>query len=379
MLKTSFEIDIWALLLAGLAIAAVVGLLRWKSTFAMPQIFISEYKALTNQFVSWKVRWSKIPQYLMYAALGLFILAFVDPHLQLPRQGPAETIIPTEGIAIYLLADISSSMNEKTSSRASRAASGKLTKIELLKKVAADFVLGNPSVGLTGRPQDAIGLVTFARVANVVVPTTQDHAEVAQAISELQTVKDKTQDGTALGYAIFKGVNLLDAESNFAKQTKNQEKPAIDILSKVLVVITDGFQEINPKDIGNPLRDKSLEQAAAYAKEKNVRLYVVNVEPAFSSEEFLPHRHLMERITGLTGGQFYHIQDTTHLDQIYAALNKLQKSIIPSNQQDLQELSKDQQPHRYRRMSIYPYLIGAGMVLLFLSILMKTIVLRQIP
>lgn len=378
MSAVSFEIDFLALLYSIVFIGILLFLGRGRAFFQTPKIFVSNFHDLQVANRSWKVRYAKLPRYLEFLALGFFLAALIDPHLQIPKKTKLATM-PEKGIAIYLVADQSGSMSEKTSGGGQHMFSGHMTKIELLKKMAQAFVQGDPEHNLKGRENDLIGLIGFARSAHVIVPLTLDHNQVLEAISRLNVVQDKDQDGTAMGYAIFKTVNIIAATRHYTQDLAGADIPAYNILSSVIVVITDGFQSPNPKDENNPLRSKGLEEAAEYAKEKGVRLYIFNVEPAFMANEFLPHRHLLERITEMTGGKFYIIQDTTQLGIVYDALASLQKSLLPPESANLLDLPKDLQPNRYRRESFYPLLIACGLISLLLSILFDTTVLRRIP
>lgn len=373
----NFEFDNKSLALAIFLSSAFWLIWKFKSKFLSPKIFVSDLEGLKISKITWKQRCLCYIRHLDTIALGFFLLALIDPHLQIPRKDPLTPAL-AEGIAIYILADQSGSMNEKTSAGASRV-HGTNTKIDLLKKIAKDFVLGSPEAHLQERSADLIGLIGFARTAHVLVPLTLDHELISDAISNLQVVKNKSEDGTATGYAIYKAVNIIAATRHYSQELAGSERPAYKIKNSVILLISDGFQEPNPLDKGSPQRNIGLEEAAEYAKEKNVRIYVINVEPAFNAPQFIPHRHLMEKITELTGGQFYLMQDTTQLSEVFATLNKLEKSIVPQAAVSPLDLPKDLQPNRYKRVSLYPYLIAIGMAILFSSVLVRAAFFKEIP
>ena len=71
-------------------------------------------------------------------------------------------------------------------------------------------------------------------------------------------------------------------------------------------MVTDGLQYPNPFDKGNRLRNIDLEEASAYAKDKGVKVYIVNVDPSLATDpELEPQRNQMKRITEATGGQLF--------------------------------------------------------------------------
>jgi Ca-activated chloride channel family protein len=289
----------------------------------------------------------------------------------LPKKPTAEMperkVLPTEGIAIYLVLDRSGSMGELISVGRERR-----SKLDLLKQVTAQFIQGNPELGLTGRHTDMIGLVAFARVPNVLSPLTLDHKAILKLLSQLDVVKDKNLDGTAIGYAIYKTANLIAATRLFAKDLQGQGKPAYEIKNSVILLVTDGFQDPSLLDKGNRVRTIELQEAAQYALEQGVRLYIINVEPKIASEQFAPQRHLMQSIAEMTGGKFYLATSVQGLAEIYSEIDNIEKSLLPE-----EAITAPIQPKR--RVSFFPYLIALGMLCLLLAVLLKTTILKTFP
>lgn len=381
-----FEIDNIAFLIAVTFAVLVAFLQRWTQNFLTPTLFFSDLQTLKASPSGFRTSFSNLPRKLLIGALFFFLAAFSDPHLFLTKkttEGGAPVHpkpLPTEGIAMYLVLDQSGSMAEKVTAR-SEGKRIQISKIQLMKELTRQFIEGNPSKNLEGRPNDLIGLVTFARAARVLAPLTLDHQAVLSQLSKLDVVKSTDEDGTSIGYAIFKTANLIDATRHYSENIKGDGKPSYEIKSFVIILVTDGFQDPNPLDKGKRLRNIDLEEAAEYAKEKGIRLYLINVEPQIASSEYAPQRRLMQRITELTGGKFYLVDSTTSLGDIYADIDKLEKSAISSEgtQEEIRKTSKDKQPNLYRRISFYPYLVALGMLLLFFSILLNTTILRKIP
>jgi len=279
--------------------------------------------------------------------------------------------IPIEGIAIYLVLDRSGSMAGNIKSHKKM-----ITKMDLLKDVTKNFVVGHPQSGLKGRPNDMLGLVVFSRGAQVLSPLTLDHQAIMDQLDQLQYITDYNQDGTAIGYAIYKTAHLIAATRHYAQNLLGEGKPAYEIKSSVMILITDGLQSPSPLDKGKKLRNIELLNAAQYAKEQDIRLYVVNVEPRIASKEFLAHRSLMKQIAEMTGGKFYLVESSVGLDKIYAEIDHLEKSVLPV---EMSHLSFPEDQYIYRRISFYPYLIGVGMLCLLFAVLLETTVLRRVP
>lgn len=358
-----FRIDLLALL--GLLLLTLLMFWGWKlsQNYLPPQLLFSSLQYTKNNSKSWWVWGAKLPFNLLCIAWACFALAFLDPHFEIPRSQASD--FPTEGIAIYLVLDQSGSMSSKvTIGRA------QIPKIDLLKQVTSQFVEGDPNVGLTGRPRDLIGLVSFARQANVLVPLTLDHRAILNKLKQLRPVQRDEDDGTAIGYAIFKTVNLIVATKHYAENVKGSHAPAYDIKTAIIILVTDGFQSPNPLDQENQYRSMSLEQAGEFAKKNGVRVYVANVEPAFATSEFAPFRRVMEQMAESTGGKFY-LMAGQSLDQIYGDIDRLEKSRLPGLRTG---------PVQYERLfSFYPWLIEIGMILLITALFLKTVLFRSVP
>ena len=69
------------------------------------------------------------------------------------------------------------------------------------KTVLEKFVSGGGEQ-LEGRPQDLIGLISFARYADVVCPLTLSHDALVEITRDLQVNETPNEDGTAYGDAL---------------------------------------------------------------------------------------------------------------------------------------------------------------------------------
>lgn len=368
--------------LAILAFFALLGaaLWKWGSSFQVPHIKFSQLRPLVEGFSSFKQKYSALPRYLIFAAVALFSIAFIDPHYyaekaqEEKKDTPLQQVnIPSEGIAIYLVLDKSGSMSGEVRGRRQT-----MTKMDLLKDVTKDFVLGDKEQGLKGRPQDMMGLVTFARGAQVLAPLTLDHQAIINQLNKLHYTTDLDQDGTAIGYAIYKTANLIAATRHYAQELEGAGKPAYTIKNSIMILVTDGLQAPNPLDQDKEFRNVELLDAAEYAKEQGVKVYIVNVEPKIASEEFSAHRLLMKKIAELTGGKFYMVDNALNLSRIYSEIDQLEKSTLPLETQYISP-PKSMQPQLYRRISFYPYLIAAGMLCFLGSIILETCLFRRVP
>lgn len=355
----------------GLGLATLLALLFYAGYFYSKKYQEPSLNYSSSDFsnqAELKVKLNSAIKWIPCVILGTLLVALADPHFfvsKAPGEGGNKEHIPTEGISIYLLLDQSGSMAEKVSA----TLNGSRVEIEketLLKQVTKDFI--------EKRPDDLMGLVSFARTPQILSPLTLDHKALLDQINKIQVVKNKDDDGTAMGYAIFKTVNMMAATKHYAEDLKKAGNPSYAIKSSVIIVVTDGLQDPSILDKNSVLRNISLEQAAQAAKANGIELYIINIDPNTYSAALTPQRNQMESITQLTGGKLYIVNDPGDVSQIFASINELKKSEIPQNL-----LSKENQPDLYKRISFYPYLIAFAIGLLLLMTLLNTLFLKKVP
>lgn len=367
-----FTIDYTAtvLLMAGLIFVYLLQSVLF-SRSPSPSLAFSRLAEIKQR--TWRSQIAELPKKLHAAALASLMIAFVDPHFLFQKstmpskQSSSSHSLPTEGIAIYLILDQSGSMIEAVKASDAKGQTKLIPKIELLKNVTQQFILNHSS--------DLIGLVSFARVPRVLVPLTLDQDTLLKTLNQMQVTKNSDDDGTAIGYAIYKTANLLTATRHFANDIKEEHRPPYTIKNAVMIVVTDGFQDPSRLDKGNRLRTLELDDAATFAKEQNIRLYIINIDPALSTTEYAPQRRQLQKITTLTGGKFYLVNDSQALSDIYNDINKLEKGTIlkPTSNQSIEKESND------KRFSLYPFFLSLGMLCLFLSLLLESLVVRRVP
>lgn len=338
-----------------------------RNTHEVVSMHYSRVTDLQLPQTSLRLRLARLPAFLLYVTVCCFAVALLNPKIPLPadQMPPEEPIRPTpqDGIAIYLLLDHSGSMNR------SIAKGAEPTKLQALKKAAQAFI--------ESRPHDLIGLIAFARTATILSPLTLDKETLYQQLRDLRAITDPTQDGTGIGYAIFKTVNLIAATKHFAEELAAKQKPSYTIKSAAIVLVTDGFQRPNDLDKGKWLRTMGMEEAADFAAVNQVHLYLVNVEPSLASEEFAPHRKLLERVAETTGGRFFLSSSKQSLQEIFQRINELEKSSLPVESLAQVNIGEDKDLHPH--LALFPWFIAAGLLALAISLLLDTTVLRRVP
>ncbi len=374
------EFDGHSTVIALIVACIAVGTYFFKKKFVL---FVTLNVPSLNEWIGtnsgWREKTAKLSAILLWSAFAFFLLAYTDPHYfreqALDNEDPPLPPRPTEGIAIYLVLDDSGSMMREISVLTPDGRREKMAKMDMLKIVTEQFVSGNKELNLPGRPNDLIGMITFARSARVASPLTLDHALIEKKLREMGVNRDPEQLGTGIGYALFKAVNLIIETRHFGQERIKEGKPAYEIKSAVIVLVTDGFQETNDADKDNPLRTIAMDQAATVAKNNDIKVYIVNIDPEIARDQYKDHRTLFNAVTTMTGGKFFMMDSATNLVNIYEEIDKLEKSHLPA----FGGVDKELYPDIFKRVSGYPLLIFLGLLALMGSILLETIFLRRIP
>ena len=221
--------------------------------------------------------------------LRALVLVLCVAALARPQQGLEATKIYSDGIAIVVVVDISSSMATPDAVLDGQVSS----RLDLLKQTFRDFV--------RGRDGDRIGMVTFARYADSVCPLTLDYDALLSLIDQVDIVPQAEEDGTAIGEAIALGVERLQVS----------QAP-----SRVMILLTDGT---NNAGATPPL------QAAQIAQALDVKVHAIGT----GNEHAIDELTLLE-IAARTGGQYFHATDSEALQHIYAAIDRLETTATVS-------------------------------------------------
>ena len=315
---------LWGLAIIPLAI--VWYLFRHKRQEA--SVRFSDMSGFNELPKSWRVYARHLLFALQLAALALLIIAMARPQSSSSNQKSN-----VEGIDIILAQDISTSM---------LARDLKPDRLEASKKVASDFV--------EGRPTDRMGLVVFAGESFTQVPLTTDHGVMLNMIKELKS--GMIDDGTAIGDGLATAINRL------------KDSQAV---SRVVILLTDGMNNSGSVD---PYT------AAEMAKIYGIRVYTIGVgsygtapypvQTVFGGVQYQQMKveideKLLATIANSTGGKYFRATSNQKLDEIYAEIDKLERSKIEVTE--------------FRRVfeEFYPLVAWAIALLLLEFILRKTV------
>ncbi len=316
-----------------LALIPAMAIWYWKrQKHQLAELQLSTVRVFHSVPRTWRQRLRHALFVLRLLAVALLVVALARP--QSTDRGENVT---TEGIDIVLATDISGSM---------LAEDFKPNRIEAAKRVAADFV--------DGRSNDRIGLVIFAGESFTQCPLTLDHPVLINLLKEVKA--GMVEDGTAIGMGLATAVSRL-------KESKAK--------SRVVILLTDG---VNNRGFIDPLT------AAGIAQEYGIRVYTIGVgtqgmapypvqTPFGVQYQSIPaeiDEALLQKIATETGGKYFRATDNRTLKDIYAEIDRLEKTKIEVTQF-----------HRHRE-EFYQAAMFAGLFLL-LEVFFSQTMFRKIP
>lgn len=246
--------------------------------------------------ISLRARIASWLPWLKGLAFIVFVLALTRPRLVLTEEK-----VIAEGIDIFLVMDLSSSMLSKDFEP---------DRLEASKLIAADFI--------DKRPYDRIGLAVFAGESFTQCPLTTDHRVLKTFLAELTC--GVLDDGTAIGMGLASATNRL--QKSTAK-------------SKIIILLTDG---VNNAGYISPLT------AAEMAKQFEIKVYTIGVgtqgealapvsrrsdgEYIFGYSAVEIDEQLLTEISNMTAGKYFRATSSEALRNIYDEIDKLEKTKI---------------------------------------------------
>ncbi len=289
------------LLLALLAIPLFVLARR-----APGRVVFSSFAVLPAGAASWRTRLAWLPDALLALALAALVLALAGP-----RIGQRHSHIQREGIAIMMVVDTSGSMSALDLSTPDR----ERTRLQAVQDVFESYVLGGGV--LAGRPNDAIGLVSFAAYADTAAPLTLDHENLVAVARNLEINTRREESFTAIGDALGLAVERL------------RQSPA---RSRVAVLLTDGVNNFGteaPRAAAELARSQGVKVYTIGAGSTGLALMRVTDRLGGSRLRQVPveiDEVTLRDIAERTGGRYFRAGDADALVDIYAEIDQLERT-----------------------------------------------------
>src|SRR5436190_2648120 len=222
-------------------------------------------------------------------------------------------------------------------------------RLEMIKEVLRGFI--------SKRPSDRIGLVAFASQAYIAAPLTLDHDFLIKNLERLE-IGSIDESQTAIGSGLAIAINRL-------REVKSK--------SKIVILMTDG--ENNAGKV-------APETAAEAAQALSIKVYTIGVgtrglaptpvaRDAFGNYIYrnLPvdlKEEPLQDIAKRTGGKYYRADNAKHFREIYAEIDKLEKT-----EAEVKKFSQHKE--------LFAWVISPGLVLLLLEIILRHTVWRRLP
>jgi Ca-activated chloride channel family protein len=248
------------------------------------------------------------------AGLLLLIVALAGP-----RWPDLRTRIATEGIAILMVVDVSDSMAQ----RDFKWQDERITRLEAVKRAFTLFVAGGEGLDgqpLEGRPEDLIGLVTFATRPESSCPLTLSHSALLGILAKEEPRTLPTESQTNIGDAIAWGLQRLESAGS---------------RRKVMLLLTDGEHNV-PPPAWKP------RQAAQVAAKLRVPIYTIDAGgespaeaadregSATSASDRAHAEHILQAVATITGGQYFRAYDFQTLLAVCRVIDRMERQPIQS-------------------------------------------------
>ncbi len=283
---------------------------------------------------------------LRWLALAFFIIALAQPRLI-----KGESKVQASGIDIAVAFDLSTSMAAEDF----EIKGERVNRLKIAKQTLEEFI--------RKRPNDRIGLVAFAGRAYVASPMTLDHDFLLMNLDRLRF--GLIEDRTAIGSGLTTALNRL-------KDLKSK--------SKIAILMTDG---VNNSGNVPPLT------AAEVAQTLGVKVYTIGIgtRGTAPTPQLMPNGEIavdflgrplyqnipvdideetLQKISTMTGGKYFRADNTEGLRNIYAEIDKLEKTDI--------EATKFRQYEE-----LLSWAVSLGTVALLLEIILGQTIWRKLP
>lgn len=291
-----------AALLVYLTVPALVGAYIWILRRPPRERMTYSTLDLVTRAAAAGGRWRRhVPAVLYLATLCAVIFTVARPVAAVPT--------PDNRTVVMMSIDVSRSM---------RARDVTPSRLEAAKAAAVKFV--------TALPKDTkVGLVSFSSYATLVTPPTAEHAQVIDAINNLQV-----EFATAIGDGLLEAVYALPDRPRLTNPLNAYSAPTVPatppvdtdrLVPATVVLLSDGQSN----------RGVPPEEAAAVAKQLKVTVYTIGLGRPEGTFLELGGRNAyirldeetLKRIALATGGTYQRVTTQGDLDRVYTRLGHI--------------------------------------------------------
>ncbi|MDD5138910.1 MAG: VWA domain-containing protein [Verrucomicrobiales bacterium] len=279
---------------------------------------------------------------LRWLVLAIFIVALAQPRLTIGGG----TTVKASGVDIAVAFDLSGSMlSEDFVVRGAR-----VNRFNMARSVLKKFI--------DERPGDRIGLVVFASQAYIATPLTLDHEFLHENLDRLE-IGSINQNQTAIGDALGTAVNRL-------RDLKSK--------SKIVILMTDGQNnagKIQPLMAADAARALGIKVYTIGIGEQGTAPMPVGRNPytgqmVYQNVPVDVDEETLQKIADATGGKYYRADNAERFRQIYAEIDKLEKTEVTIN--------------KYTEFKeLFPWFVLGGLALLLVELVLGQTVFRRLP
>lgn len=249
--------------------------------------------ALLGHVHSLRTRLLHVPRVLQVVGLLLLVFALARPAARV------RVADETAGIDILLCVDTSSSM-------LAQDMDAERTRLAVAKDAAAAFI--------RARPDDRIGVITFARYSELDCPPTFDHGALAAILADIETVKGEgPEDATGIGAAVARAAQVLRAGGG---------------RSRVVILFTDGEENVAVGDARDEIPPR---HAAQLCERLGVRVYAIAAGVGRRGPDGTLVRidtQPVEDMALRTGGFLGRARDANAVEAVYERIDALETAPI---------------------------------------------------
>jgi Ca-activated chloride channel homolog len=290
------------------------------------------------------VRRSRAGNFL--AALRWLVLAAFIVALAQPRFMKSQTTVKASGVDIAVALDMSGSMISEDF-----VVNGKrVNRFNMARSVLKNFI--------DQRPGDRIGLIVFATQAFIATPLTLDHDFLQENLDRLE-IGSINQNQTAIGDALSTAVNRL-------RDLKSK--------SKIVILMTDGVNnagKIQPLLAADAARALGIKVYTIGIGEQGTAPMPVGRNPytgqmMYQNVAVDVDEATLQKIADATGGKYYRADNAEKFRQIYAEIDKLEKTEATIN--------------KYTEFrELFPWFVWSGLAILLGELALGQTIFRRLP
>lgn len=261
---------------------------------------------------------------LLIAGLALLTLAAARPRTPVAHDRKS-----VDAIAIAMAVDVSGSMEAlDLAPKGVKAYTREMTRLAVVKKLFAEFV--------ERRPDDLIGLITFAGYASTRVPLTADHAALLKVLKGVELASIALdQNGRQIA-----GDEMMTAIGDGLSTAILRLKDAKPV-SKVVILLSDGENNtgaVTPDEAARAAAELGIKVYAIGVGTKSSRTPVIARD--FFGREYVDYVNMqfdeaqLKAIADTTGGRYFAVDDDDSLEKALEEIDRMETTKLDADVYD---------------------------------------------